>query len=106
MIYVFGDCTLDTDSHELPRAGQGVALEPKVFQVLLYLLQHRDRIVTKDSHSRSSPCSLYPRSHGNALWTVYISIWGICRLYGGPNGPDSPWRSTVARALDRRSPCR
>src|SRR5258706_15956017 len=48
MIYVFGDCTLDTDSHELRRAGQGVALEPKVFQVLLYLLQHRDRIVTKD----------------------------------------------------------
>ena len=38
MIYVFGDCTLDTDSHELCRAGQGVALEPKVFQVLLYLL--------------------------------------------------------------------
>ncbi len=31
MIYVFGDCTLDTDSHELRRAGQGVALEPKVF---------------------------------------------------------------------------
>src|SRR5438552_1162582 len=48
------------------------------------------------SHSRSSPCSLYPRSHGNALWTVYVSIGGICRLYGGPNGQDSPWRSTVA----------
>jgi NAD+ kinase len=48
MIYVFGDCTLDADSHELCCAGQGVALEPKVFQVLLYLLQHRDRVVPKD----------------------------------------------------------
>jgi DNA-binding winged helix-turn-helix (wHTH) protein len=25
-----------------------VEIEPKVFQVLLYLLQHRDRVVTKD----------------------------------------------------------
>jgi DNA-binding winged helix-turn-helix (wHTH) protein len=48
MVYIFGDCTLDADHHELRRAGQVVAVEPKVFQVLLYLLQHRDRIVTKD----------------------------------------------------------
>ena len=48
MIYVFSDCILDADRRELRRAGQVVAIEPKVFQVLLYLLQHRDRIVTKD----------------------------------------------------------
>jgi len=48
MLYAFGDCILDADRHELCRAGQVVAIEPKVFQVLLYLLQHRDRVVTKD----------------------------------------------------------
>jgi DNA-binding winged helix-turn-helix (wHTH) protein len=48
MIYIFGDCTLDADRHELRRACQVVAVEPKVFQVLVYLLLHRDRVVTKD----------------------------------------------------------
>ena len=48
MIYRFGDYTLDAGRHELRRAGQVVAIEPKVFQVFLYLLQHRDRVVTKD----------------------------------------------------------
>jgi class 3 adenylate cyclase len=48
MIYIFDDYTLDVDRHELCRAGQVVEIEPKVFQVLLYLLEHRDRVVTKD----------------------------------------------------------
>jgi DNA-binding winged helix-turn-helix (wHTH) protein len=48
MIYRFGDYVLDADCHELCRAGQAVAVESKVFQVPLYLLQHRDRVVTKD----------------------------------------------------------
>jgi class 3 adenylate cyclase/DNA-binding winged helix-turn-helix (wHTH) protein len=48
VIYAFGACILDADRHELRHAGQVVAIEPKVFQVLLYLLQHRDRVVTKD----------------------------------------------------------
>jgi class 3 adenylate cyclase len=48
MIYAFEDCLLDDDRHELRLAGQVVAVEPKVFQVLLYLLEHRDRVVTKD----------------------------------------------------------
>src|SRR5262245_39023869 len=51
MIYAFGDCILDEGRHELCRAGQVVEIEPKVFQVLLYLLQHRDRVVTKDDLS-------------------------------------------------------
>jgi len=48
MIYGFASYTLDENRQELHRAGQRVALEPKMFQVLLYLLQHRDRVVTKD----------------------------------------------------------
>ena len=48
MRYVFGDYTLDTDRYELCRAGTPVALGPKPFALLTYLLQHRDRVVAKE----------------------------------------------------------
>ena len=48
MIYRFGDCVLDEERYELQRAGAVVALEPKVLQVLLYLIQHQDCVVTRD----------------------------------------------------------
>src|SRR5215467_11832004 len=47
MIYRFGACTLDTQTHELHREGQIVPLQPKVFQVLTYLIAQRHRLVTK-----------------------------------------------------------
>jgi class 3 adenylate cyclase len=47
MRYVFGDCTLDTERYELWRAGTLVKLRPKVFDVLAYLLAHRERVVSK-----------------------------------------------------------
>jgi predicted ATPase/DNA-binding winged helix-turn-helix (wHTH) protein len=48
MRYVFADYELDTQLYELRHAGQPCPLEPQVFNVLLYLLQHRDRVVTRD----------------------------------------------------------
>ena len=48
MIYRFGNYELDAQRCELRCAGQLVAIEPKVFEVLVYLLQHRDRVVTKE----------------------------------------------------------
>src|SRR5262245_26748106 len=48
MIYRFGACVLDAERYELRRAGEVVAIEPKVFQVLVYLIRHRDRVVTRD----------------------------------------------------------
>jgi predicted ATPase/class 3 adenylate cyclase/DNA-binding winged helix-turn-helix (wHTH) protein len=47
MVYRFHDYTLDEGRRELWRTRQLVAVEPKVFQVLLYLLQHRERMVSK-----------------------------------------------------------
>jgi DNA-binding winged helix-turn-helix (wHTH) protein len=47
MVYRFGECTLDTQQHRLQRAGQPVQLRSKAFQILLYLLEHRDRTVLK-----------------------------------------------------------
>jgi DNA-binding winged helix-turn-helix (wHTH) protein/tetratricopeptide (TPR) repeat protein len=48
MRYVFAEYELDTRLYELRHAGQPCKLEPQVFNVLLYLIQHRDRVVTKD----------------------------------------------------------
>jgi predicted ATPase/DNA-binding winged helix-turn-helix (wHTH) protein len=47
MLYVFGDYTLDTQRREVQCAGQPVHVRAKVFQVLVYLLTHRDRVVPK-----------------------------------------------------------
>ena len=47
MLYRFHDYTLDPASREVRHGARRLALEPKVFQVLLYLLEHRDRMVPK-----------------------------------------------------------
>jgi hypothetical protein len=38
MIYAFGECTLDVARRELRHRDYLVAMEPKMFEVLLYLL--------------------------------------------------------------------
>ena len=48
MRYLFEDYALDTDRRELRRGRTLVAIEPQVFDLLAYLVQHRDRVVTKD----------------------------------------------------------
>ena len=48
MIYRFGDYELDTGLYELREAGKPQRLEPQVFDVLAFLVENRDRLVTKD----------------------------------------------------------
>src|SRR5215470_2977788 len=47
MRYRFGDYQLDTDRHALEHAGVPVKLERKVYQVLTYLVQHREHLVPR-----------------------------------------------------------
>ena len=47
-IFKFGDCELDPALRELRRAGEPVDVQRKVFDLLLYLLEHRDRAVDKE----------------------------------------------------------
>jgi DNA-binding winged helix-turn-helix (wHTH) protein len=47
MRYLFDGYVLDTQRYELHRAGTRVHLRPKGFQLLAYLLAHRDRVVPK-----------------------------------------------------------
>lgn len=45
--YRFENCELDLANFELRRDGQPVHVEPQVFEVLSYLIRHRDRVVAK-----------------------------------------------------------
>jgi len=46
--FLFENHVLSTDRRELRRGCELVAVEPQVFDLLIYLLTHRDRVVSKD----------------------------------------------------------
>jgi DNA-binding winged helix-turn-helix (wHTH) protein len=46
--YLFGDLEADADQRALRRGGERVAMEPQAFDVLIYLLRHRQRVVPKE----------------------------------------------------------
>jgi TolB-like protein/DNA-binding winged helix-turn-helix (wHTH) protein len=48
MIYHFGECVLDTQLYSVQRGGQSIRLRPKVFRMCLYLLEHRNRVVSRE----------------------------------------------------------
>jgi DNA-binding winged helix-turn-helix (wHTH) protein len=48
MIYHFGDCTLDTARDEIRRSGELIHTPPQARMVLRYLLEHRDRVVSRE----------------------------------------------------------
>jgi len=50
--YTFLDCTIDLRTRVLSRRGRPLAIEPKAFDVLAYLVRHRDRVVFKDELMR------------------------------------------------------
>jgi predicted ATPase/DNA-binding winged helix-turn-helix (wHTH) protein len=46
-VHRFGDCEVDVGARELRRCGESVHLEPQAFDLLVLLLEHRDRVVSK-----------------------------------------------------------
>ena len=65
MWYVFGDYTLDPPRRELRCRGQAVPLRPQVFDLLVYLVTHHARAVSKQElqtqlwrHLHVSPATL------------------------------------------------
>ena len=53
MIHAFRGCELDEKLFQLRRRGRVVKLEPKAFDLLAYLLRHRDRVVPKQELLRA-----------------------------------------------------
>lgn len=47
MIYQFNQITLDTAQYRLCMAGSPISVEPQVFDLLAYLLENRNRVVTR-----------------------------------------------------------
>src|SRR6266853_116139 len=48
MTLTFDDYEIDVERRELKRANSPVHVEPQVFDLLVYLVQNRDRVVSKD----------------------------------------------------------
>ena len=48
MQFRFDNYVLDLERRELRRSGEPIALEPQVFDLLVFLVRNRDRVVTKD----------------------------------------------------------
>jgi TolB-like protein len=48
MQFLFADHVLDIDRRELHRGPEPIAVEPQVLDLLIYLMQNRDRVVSKD----------------------------------------------------------
>ncbi len=48
MRYTFEDFALDLDRRELRRGSDLIAVEPKVFDLLVHLIAHREKVVSKD----------------------------------------------------------
>jgi TolB-like protein len=46
--FAFGDCVLDPDRRELTRRSEVVSMSPKAFDLLVYLVQNREHVVSKD----------------------------------------------------------
>lgn len=48
MLHSFGTHEVNTDTREVRHEGELIATEPQVFDVLCFLIEHRDRVVTKE----------------------------------------------------------
>jgi TolB-like protein/cytochrome c-type biogenesis protein CcmH/NrfG len=48
VLFLFSDHGLDTDRRELRRGTEAIAVEPQVFDLLVYLVENRDHVVNKD----------------------------------------------------------
>ena len=48
MQFLFENYCLDADRRELKRGSELIAIGPKVFDLLLYLVQNREQVVTRD----------------------------------------------------------
>ena len=57
-VYKFADCVVDASRRELTMAGDAVTMQPKAFELLLFLLRNRHRAVDKDELQDA----LWPRS--------------------------------------------
>ncbi|HYE43777.1 MAG TPA: winged helix-turn-helix domain-containing protein [Caulobacteraceae bacterium] len=91
MSFSFADCRLDPVRRELTRAGEAVPVGPQVFDLLLYLVAHRERVVSKDD--------LLEAVWGGRIVSesTITSHINAARAAIGDNGQDQRLIRTIAR---------
>src|SRR5690349_4222141 len=90
--YVFGEHELDTEGFVLRRGDVELPLQPKVFDVLRYLVQQRGRLVTKSELLDQ----LWPNEDVNEA-VVTWSISHIRRAFGQERAAKSPIETVHGR---------
>lgn len=89
MVYRFGEFEMAPDRYELRRRGRAVSLEPRVFEVLAYLVAQAGRVVTKDELlARIWPGQVVSE------WSVTRAVHGVRRALAS-NGHRDRWIRTV-----------
>ena len=91
MKFLFDNHALDTDRRELHRGSERIAVEPQVFDLLVYLVQNCDRVVSKDDLIASV-------WHGRIVSdSTLTSRINAVRKAVGDSGEDQKLIRTVAR---------
>jgi len=91
MQFLFDNHALDTDRRELHRGSERIAVEPQVFDLLVYLVQNCDRVVSKDDLIASI-------WHGRIVSdSTLTSRINAVRKAVGDSGEDQKLIRTVAR---------
>ena len=91
MPMAFGDFLLDQNRRELTRASEPMAIGPQVFDLLLYLIQNRDHVVSKDD--------LIAAVWGGRIVSesTITTLINAARVSIGDNGQDQRFIRTVPR---------
>jgi DNA-binding winged helix-turn-helix (wHTH) protein len=97
--YRFGDFELDPRAYTLKQAGAPVVLQPKVFDVVRHLIEHRDRLVTKDELLDT----LWPGEHVNESAVVW-SISHARRALGQDRAQKQPIETVHGRGYRFTAP--
>jgi DNA-binding response OmpR family regulator len=83
MIYRFDEFELDTSLFELRRSTAPCPMEPQVFNVPAFLVEHHDRVVTNSAGIASISLKLSQKP-GN--YTVSADYAGDSRYFGDNSG--------------------
>jgi TolB-like protein len=90
-MFRFSDCVLDTDRRELKRGSKFVPVGPQVFDLLVYLVQNRERAVSKTDLFRTI---WQGRTVSQSTLTSHINA---ARKAVGDTGADQRLIRTIAR---------
>jgi DNA-binding winged helix-turn-helix (wHTH) protein len=88
--FVFGQCCVDVARREVRLHGRTLRVEPKIFDLLVYLLEHRARVVSREELKskvwRGAPLSASALARAimkvrRAVGQECIDVHGVIRTY-------------------------